>query len=232
MKFNVPAAFGCLALVIALTTAVSHGDSLQAEKPVIVPAAAYEAPAASGQQTAILAGGCFWGVQGVFSHVKGVKSAVSGYAGGQAGTAQYETVSTGSTGHAEAVKIVFDPAQVSYATLLRIFFSVVADPTTLNFQGPDHGTQYRTAIFPTTPDQKMTAQRYIAQLKTARVWPRPIVTRVETGRFFPAESYHQDFLARMPNHPYILTFDAPKVTALKQLYPALYRAQPVLVRAG
>ncbi len=232
MRFNLPAVFGCLALIFAVSVAVTRSAELMAEGPVIVPAPAYQAPASKGLETAVFAGGCFWGVQGVFAHVKGVKSAVSGYAGGDAKTARYQQVGTGRTGHAEAVRIVFDPTQVSYADLLRIYFSVIADPTTLNYQGPDSGPQYRTAIFPTTLEQKVMAQRYIAQLGKAGIWHNPIVTRVEAGSFYPAEAYHQDFLMRNPNHPYIRINDLPKISALKRLFPHEYRAQPVLVNAG
>jgi len=232
MRFNLPAALGCLALIFAVSVAVTRSAELMAEGPVIVPAPSYQAPASKGLETAVFAGGCFWGVQGVFAHVTGVRSAVSGYAGGDAKTARYQQVGTGRTGHAEAVRIVFDPTQVSYADLLRIYFSVVADPTTLNYQGPDSGTQYRTAIFPTTLEQKVMAQRYIGQLEKAGIWHNPIVTRVEAGAFYPAEAYHQDFLMRNPNHPYIRINDLPKISALKRLFPEEYRAKPVLVNAG
>jgi len=232
MRFNLPAALGCLALIFAVSVAVTRSAELMAEGPVIVPAPSYQAPASKGLETAVFAGGCFWGVQGVFAHVTGVRSAVSGYAGGDAKTARYQQVGTGRTGHAEAVRIVFDPTQVSYADLLRIYFSVVADPTTLNYQGPDSGTQYRTAIFPTTLEQKVMAQRYIGQLEKAGIWHNPIVTRLEAGAFYPAEAYHQDFLMRNPNHPYIRINDLPKISALKRLFPEEYRAKPVLVNAG
>jgi peptide-methionine (S)-S-oxide reductase len=232
MRFNLSAALGCLALIFAVSVAVTRSAELMAEGPVIVPAPTYQSPAPKGLETAVFAGGCFWGVQGVFAHVKGVKRAVSGYAGGDAKTARYQQVGTGRTGHAEAVRIVFDPTQVSYADLLRIYFSVVADPTTLNYQGPDSGTQYRTAIFPTTLEQKVMAQRYIGQLEKAGIWHNPIVTRVEGGGFYPAEAYHQDFLMRNPNHPYIRINDLPKISALKRLFPEEYRAKPVLVNAG
>jgi peptide-methionine (S)-S-oxide reductase len=232
MKFNWPAVLGCLALVIAFVTVATRSSELMAEGPVIVPLPAYEAASVEGPQTAIFAGGCFWGVQGVFAHVKGVKSVVSGYAGGDAKTAKYKAVGTGRTGHAEAVRIVFDPAQVSYGELLRIYFSVVADPTTLNYQGPDNGPQYRTAIFPATLEQKVMAQRYIAQLDRAGIWRKPIVTRIESGNFYEAEAYHQDFLTRNPDNPYIRAHDIPKVSALKRLFPQRYRVKPVLVQAG
>jgi peptide-methionine (S)-S-oxide reductase len=181
-------------------------------------------------EVAVLAGGCFWGVQGVFQHVKGVTNAVSGYAGGDARTAEYEVVSTGRTGHAESVEVTFDPKVISYAKLLQVYFSVAHDPTQLDRQGPDSGTQYRSALFPLDDAQARTAQAYIAQLDQAKVFPAPIVTRIEPGhRFYPAEGYHQDFLARNPTYPYIVYNDLPKVEALKRLFPDLYRADPVLV---
>lgn len=202
------------------------------EHAVEIPKPAHDEPASGVHaEKAIFAGGCFWGVQGVFQHVRGVTSAVSGYTGGAAGTAHYEIVSSGQTGHAESVEVTFDPAQVSYGTLLRIFFSVVHDPTELNRQGPDTGTQYRSAIFPTSATQRAVAQAYIAQLDAAHVFGKPIVTRIEAGHtFYPAEAYHQDFLTRHPDYPYIVINDLPKVRALKQLFPALYRDAPVLVR--
>jgi peptide-methionine (S)-S-oxide reductase len=201
-----------------LLTMMSPG--IAAEKVVMAPAAELTEPATGQKETAIFAGGCFWGVEGVFSHVKGVISATSGYAGGKASTADYETVSSGTTGHAESVKVVFDPAKVNYADLLRIYFSVVADPTQVNRQGPDSGTQYRSALFPMTPAQEKVARAYIAQLTDARVYSRPIATRIEAGRaFYPAEAYHQDFMARNPTYPYIVYNDRPKVEALKRLFP-------------
>jgi peptide-methionine (S)-S-oxide reductase len=204
--------------------------AVAAETAVRIPAPAVDVPASGKLETAVFAGGCFWGVQGVYSHVKGVKSAVSGYAGGTKATAQYELVGSGNTGHAEAVKVVYDPKVVSYGKLLQVFFSVVADPTTLNYQGPDHGSQYRTAIFPMSPQQKMVAERYIAQLAKTGAWKRPIVTKIERlPGFYPAEDYHQDFLALKPNHPYIVVNDMPKVEALKSLFPAQYASRPVLV---
>lgn len=231
MRLNLAAVFGCFALILAFGLAVTRSSQLMAESGVVLPKP--EAAAAidgEGLQSVVFAGGCFWGVQGVFAHVEGVKSAVSGYAGGQRQTAEYETVSTGTTGHAEAVRVIYDPRQVNYTTLLRIFFSVVADPTTLNYQGPDHGTQYRTAIFPSTPGQKAVTERYMAQLNRARIWPSPIVTRIEQGRFFPAEAYHQDYLFRNPGSAYIRANDLPKINALQKLFPEQYRKQPVLVR--
>jgi len=202
------------------------------EQAVQVPKPARDEPATGAHvERAVFAGGCFWGVQGVFQHVRGVQNAVSGYAGGAAATAHYEVVSDGGTGHAESVEVTFDPQQVSYGTLLRIFFSVVHDPTQLDRQGPDTGTQYRSALFPMDAAQREVAQAYIAQLDAAHVFGRPIVTRVESGHsFYPAEAYHQDFLVRHPDYPYIVINDLPKVRALKQMFPAMYRDQPVLVR--
>jgi len=182
-----------------------------------------QSPAAPGEQTAVLAGGCFWGVDAVFKHVRGVSNVVSGYAGGSAETAQYEVVSTGTTGHAESVKITYDPSQVSYAQLLRIFFSVAHDPTELNRQGPDTGPQYRSAIFYTNEDQKQTAQAYVEQLNKAKVFPAAIVTQVVPLQgFYPAEEYHQNFLARHPNYPYIVYYDLPKLRDLQEQFPRVY----------
>ena len=184
-------------------------------------------------EIAVLAGGCFWGVQGVFQHVEGVTGAVSGYAGGGADTAHYEMVGTNSTEHAESVRITFDPRRISYGHILQIYFSVAHDPTELNRQGPDVGTQYRSAIFPANPEQGRIAEAYIAQLDQARVFDASIVTRIEPGRnFYPAEDYHQDFLARNPTYPYIVANDLPKIENLKRLFPDLYRATPVLVAAA
>lgn len=181
----------------------------------------------------VLAGGCFWGVQGVFQHVKGVTSAVSGYAGGAKETASYERVGTSKTGHAEAVEVTFDPRQISLGKILQIYFSVAHDPTTLNRQGPDRGPQYRSAIFPANETQSKIAETYIADLDRAHAFPSPIVTKIEPGRqFFPAEGYHQDFLAENPTHRYIVINDLPKIAALKRLFPNDYRATPVLVNAG
>jgi len=205
------------------------------EAPVqLVPAPAIDEPAtATGSETAVLSGGCFWGVQGVFEHVKGVSRAVSGYAGGGAETAQYETVSTGKTGHAESVQITYDPQQISYGQLLQIFFSVAHDPTQLNRQGPDSGSQYRSAIFPANAMQQRVADSYIAQLDKAGVFHQPIVTKTDPLKgFYPAEDYHQDFLALNPGYPYIAINDLPKVRNLKKLFPQRYREQPVLVQAG
>ena len=184
-------------------------------------------------EVVILAGGCFWGVQGVFQHVEGVTSAVSGYAGGAANTAHYEMVGTNTTGHAESVRVTFDPRRISYGHILQIYFSVAHDPTELNRQGPDVGTQYRSAIFPTNPEQARIAEAYIAQLNQGNTFNTSIVTKVEPGRsFYPAEGYHQDFLTRNPTYPYIVANDLPKIEALKRLFPNLYRATPVLVAAA
>jgi peptide-methionine (S)-S-oxide reductase len=189
-----------------------------------IPAPARDVPASAGDQIAILAGGCFWGVEAVFEHVKGVKSVVSGYAGGSASDATYAKVSSERTGHAEAVRIVFDPKVVSYGTLLQVYFAVAHDPTQLNRQGPDTGPSYRSAIFPQTPSQVHVARDYIAQLGKARVYPKPIVTRLESGKFYLAERSHQDFMRRNPMHPYILAHDVPKIRALRKEMPALYRS--------
>ncbi len=189
--------------------------------------------ASAGPETAVFAGGCFWGVQGVFQHTRGVLGAVSGYAGGNQATAHYEIVGSGLTGHAESVQVRFDPKQVSYAQLLQIFFSVVHDPTQLNRQGPDRGTQYRSALFTTSATQQQTAERYIAQLDTAKVYPAKIVTQVvPLTAFYPAEGYHQDYATLHPDSGYIATFDLPKIAALKSLFAAQYRADPVLVAGG
>ena len=183
---------------------------------------------AATSEVAILAGGCFWGVQGVFQHVNGVTNAVSGYAGGDKATANYETVGSGRTGHAEAVRVTFDPRKISYGKILQIYFSVAHDPTELNRQGPDVGTQYRSTVFPTSADQARIAKAYIAQLNQARAFPAPIVTTIEPDRaFYPAEAYHQDFLTRHPSHPYIVFNDLPKIENLKKVFPASVRERPV-----
>jgi peptide-methionine (S)-S-oxide reductase len=199
-----------------------------------VPAPLLEEPAGQAQvEVAVLAGGCFWGVQGVFQHVTGVTQAVSGYAGGTQATAQYEAVSSGATGHAESVQITFDPQQIGYGHLLQIYFSVAHDPTQLNRQGPDVGSQYRSAIFPTTAEQARDASAYIDQLGQAAVFKAPIVTRIEPDQnFYPAEAYHQDFLTRNPGNPYIVINDLPKIEALKRIQPDVYRVNPVLVAAA
>lgn len=202
---------------------------------VNIPGPAVDEPLAtsSAPETAVLAAGCFWGVQGVFEHVKGVRRAVSGYAGGTEQTAHYDLVSTGTTGHAESVEITYDPTQITYGQLLRIYFSVVHDPTQLDRQGPDVGTQYRSAVFPQNDTQQRVAQSYIAQLNRASVFGAPIVTRVENATaFVPAEAHHQDFLNSNPTNSYIAINDMPKLDNLMRQYPDLYREQPVLVGAG
>jgi len=200
-----------------------------AEEPRLAPVPAVDDPAARpGSATAYFAGGCFWGVEGVFSHVKGVRSAVSGYGGGPADLrVDYDKVGSGRTGYAETVRVIYDPAQVSYGTLLRVFFSVIADPTTLNYQGPDHGTQYRSALFPQSAEQEKVAKAYLGQLGKAGLWKDPIVTSIEpVGRFQPAEDYHQNFMKNNPDHGYIRRWDAPKLAAFKTLFPKLYKAAP------
>jgi peptide-methionine (S)-S-oxide reductase len=197
----------------------------------LMPAPAVDVPASGAhQQTAVFAGGCVWGVQGVFEHVKGVTQAVSGYTGGKVSDPSYEQVSSGMTGHAEAVRVTFDPSRVSYGTLLRIFFSVALDPTEVDRQGPDRGTQYRSELFVSSPDQDRVARAYVAQLGAAHVFSRPIATRVEpAGPFYPAEAYHQDYLTLHPNNPYIAINDIPKVRSLERLFPASWAAAPVTV---
>jgi peptide-methionine (S)-S-oxide reductase len=219
------AAIGLLAM-----SAIRFAPSLAAEDAVIIPPPAVDVQNASGIQTAVLAGGCFWGVQGVFQHTAGVVNAVSGYSGGSKMTADYQMVSTGTTGHAESVQIKFDPKKISYGKILQIFFSVAHDPTQLNRQGPDSGTQYRSAIFTTSDEQKKVADAYIAQLNAAGVYRKPIVTKVGALEgFFPAEAYHQDYLTLHPNQPYIAYNDIPKVENLKKMFAANYSEKPVLV---
>lgn len=204
---------------LAGLAAIAFGTgAANAERAVPIPAAARDVPQAKGLQTAVLAGGCFWGMEAVFDNVKGVKSVTSGYAGGTAATATYDQVSSETTGHAEAIRVVYDPAVVSYGTLLRVYFSVAHNPTELNRQGPDSGPSYRSAIFPQTPAQKLVAAAYIDQLKRTGAFGAPIVTKIETGNFYPAESYHQDFFARNPYHPYIMRFDKPKVAAFQAAF--------------
>ena len=204
------------------------------ERAHVIPAPAVDVPPdGASSATVVLAGGCFWGVQGVFQHVKGVTSAVSGYTGGDKKTAEYELVSSGRTGHAESVQVTYDPRQISYGRLLQIFFSVVHDPTELNRQGPDYGTQYRSAIFPATAEQADVARAYIAQLDQTHIFKKSIVTKIEPDRtFYPAETHHQDFLTRNPRDPYIAINDLPKIDDLKRLWPDVYRATPVLVAAS
>jgi peptide-methionine (S)-S-oxide reductase len=222
------AAIGALAMSSVLTAPASA-----AEEAVIIPAPAMDMPAATGIQTAVIAGGCFWGVQGVFQHTAGIVNAVSGYAGGPKSAANYTAVSTGSTGHAEAVEIKYDPQKISYGKILQIYFSVAHDPTQLNRQGPDSGTQYRSEIFATTPEQKKVADAYIAQLNAAKVYKKPIVTKLGMlEAFYPAEAYHQDYLTLHPNQPYIAYNDIPKVENLKKIFAQNYIEKPTLVSAS
>ena len=221
-------------LVLAIFLALAAGPlqvGSATEVARVIPAPADDEPVAAGSsEVAVLAGGCFWGVQGVFQHVTGVTSAVSGYVGGAKATAHYEMVGSGRTGHAEAVRVTFDPKRISYGRILQIYFSVAHDPTQLDRQGPDVGSQYRSAIFPQTLEQARIAQAYIAQLGQVGVFPAPIVTKIEPGRdFYPAEAYHQDYLILHPTQPYIAVNDLPKIDNLKRRFPNLYRADPVLV---
>jgi peptide-methionine (S)-S-oxide reductase len=200
--------------------------------PQRLPAAAFVAPDPARTETVVLSGGCFWGMQGVFEHVRGVKQVLAGYSGGLGATANYDLVSTGTTGHAESIQIMFDPSQISFAEILRVYFSVATDPTQVGGQYPDVGSQYRGEIFYATPAQKLVAERYIAQLTAAHVFARPITTRVDPDKgFFEAESYHQDYLYHHPDAPYIAAYDLPKVAALKALFPADWRPAPVLTLA-
>jgi peptide-methionine (S)-S-oxide reductase len=218
------------AALVALLALV--GCAQAQEDAVKIPAPAFdETPSAdAATAVAVFAGGCFWGVQGVYQHVDGVLKAVSGYAGGSAENAHYQIVGSGTTGHAETVQITYDPSKITYGKLLQIYFSVAHDPTQLNRQGPDRGTQYRSTIFPVDAKQREIATRYIAQLDAAKVFPSKIVTTLEDGRtFYPAEAYHQDFLVRNPNDRYIVINDIPKVRNLEEVFPGLYREQPVLV---
>ncbi|WP_445190950.1 peptide-methionine (S)-S-oxide reductase MsrA [Sphingomonas sp. Tas61C01] len=213
------------AAAASLLAIVAAQSSAQAERAVVIPAAKVDATPRTGLQTAVLAGGCFWGMEAVFERVKGVRSVEAGYAGGTAGSANYDTVSTETTRHAEAIKIVYDPRQVSYATLLRVYFSIAHDPTQLNRQGPDTGLSYRSAIFPQSPQQAAAAKAYIAQLTAAHSFSAPIVTKLEQGGFYPAEAYHQNFYDRNPRHPYIVNIDKPKVAAFKAAFPTLALAR-------
>jgi peptide-methionine (S)-S-oxide reductase len=225
------AVFAAVVLVAGL--AATLNDSVASEAAVrIPPAAVDETRSVSGMQTAVFAGGCFWGVQGVFQRVEGVVQAVSGYSGGAKETARYELIGSGMTGHAEAVQITYDPKKVSYATLLQVYFSVAHDPTQLNRQEPDVGPQYRSAVFYVDAAQKQTVEGYIAQLDAAKVYPKKIVTEVvPLQAFYPAEEYHQDYLTLNPTQPYIARYDLPKIVNLKTVFPQQYRAQPALVTA-
>jgi peptide-methionine (S)-S-oxide reductase len=218
-------------LLIALAKLPGNHEAQAADLDLRVPAPVLdEAFKAAAPETLILSGGCFWGVQGVFQHVRGVLDAVSGYDGGAAATAHYELVSTGTTGHAESVRITYDPRIISYGRLLQIFFSVTTDPTQLDEQYPDSGTQYRSEILATSPEQARIARAYIAQFDQAKVYPKAIVTTVgqETG-FYPAEGYHQNYLTLHPESPYIATFDLPKIEALQKVFATEFRSEPVLV---
>jgi peptide-methionine (S)-S-oxide reductase len=222
------------AVIVSIGAGLAISPSA-AEEGRAIPAPALDASPtqATASETAVLAGGCFWGVQGVFQHVKGVSSAVSGYAGGESGTAQYEMVGSGMTGHAESVSVTFDPRVISYGRILQVYFSVAHDPTQLNRQGPDYGTQYRSTIFPTSPEQSRIASAYIDQLNKEQVFDAAIATTIESDRpFYPAEDYHQDFLTLNPTYPYIVINDLPKIEDLKQFFPELYREEPVLVTAA
>jgi peptide-methionine (S)-S-oxide reductase len=232
MAKNKAFAIATLAAAMGACALVALRPSLAAEEAHLVPAPALDEPAKPASETAVFAGGCFWGVQGVFQHVRGVTSAVSGYSGGGRLTASYPTVSTGTTGHAESVRVTFDPQRVSYGKLLQIYFSVVADPTTLDRQGPDEGTQYRSELFATSAEQAKVAEAYIAQLGQAHVFAAPIVTKVSRFKaFYPAEGYHQNYLTLHPDQPYIAYNDLPKVDALKRFFPDYYAASPVLAAA-
>ncbi len=225
------ASVGLFAVAAMVFTPVAHSEA--AARLVPPPVADVQPATAAGMDTAVFAGGCFWGVQGVFQHVAGVSNAVSGYAGGNADAASYERVGSGATGHAEAVKVVYDPKRISYGRLLQIYFSVAHDPTELNRQGPDTGTQYRSTVFPLNADQERVAKAYIAQLNGAKTFGKPLATTVETGKpFYAAEAYHQDFLTLNPRHPYIVVNDLPKIDDLKRLFPGVYQATPVLVGAS
>jgi peptide-methionine (S)-S-oxide reductase len=219
-----------LAAPLLLAPGRSEGAS---PAPIPLPATDAAVPADAGPQTVVLAGGCFWGVQAVFQHTKGVRQAVSGYAGGSQATAHYELVGLGNTGHAESVQVTFDPREISFGKILQIYFSVAHDPTELNRQGPDVGTQYRSEIFFADAEQQRVAQAYIAQLDAAHVFKRPIATKLEPlAGFYPAEAYHQDYATLHPNYPYIVFNDLPKVEALKQTFADLYRDTPALVGAA
>jgi peptide-methionine (S)-S-oxide reductase len=227
MKTRLFAAAAASLLVSLGSLAAQAASPAQALPPPKINAAL---PAAGKLETAVLAGGCFWGIQGVFQHVKGVTKVYSGYAGGLGGTAQYELVSTGTTGHAESVQIVFDPQQITYGQVLQIFFTVATDPTQVNMQFPDEGPQYRGEIFYANADQKRVAEAYIQQLNDAHVFRKPIATRVDPLKgFFKAEDYHQDYLILHPGQPYIATYDIPKVVMLREVFPDRYVAKPTMV---
>jgi peptide-methionine (S)-S-oxide reductase len=223
-----------IAAVVLLAALAPWSNRSVAEDARAIAAPAIDEPATQAtSEVAVLAGGCFWGVQGVFQHVAGVTHAVSGYTGGKEDTAHYEMVGTGQTGHAESVQITFDPSKISYGKILQIYFSVAHDPTELNYQGPDMGPQYRSAIFPMNDEQARVAKAYVDQLNQAHAFSDTVVTTIEPGRvFYPAEDYHQDFLTLHPRYPYIVFNDLPKIENLKRVFPDLYRADPVLVTAA
>lgn len=227
----VKVAIACVGGLVLLATISLGNFPSAAESGRLLPPSAVDEPAGQATpQVAVLAGGCFWGVQGIFQHVEGVTSAVSGYAGGAPAAATYREVSTGGTGHAEAVRITYDPRKVSFGRLLQIYFSVAHDPTELNRQGPDVGTQYRSTIFPTNDAQARVAQAYIDQLNRSGGFSAKVVTAIEPGRpFYPAEAYHQDYMTLHPNQPYIVFHDKPKLENFRRLFPNAYRAEPVLV---
>jgi peptide-methionine (S)-S-oxide reductase len=229
-KDRSPLIAACLVALVAVAAVAASGGSIAEEAHVIPPPKVDETAGRSTPEVAVVAGGCFWGVQGVFQHVNGVVSAVSGYDGGAKATAHYDMTSRGDTGHAESVRITFDPNTISYGRILQIFFSVAHDPTEFNRQGPDEGTQYRSAIFPANDEQARVAKAYIAQLDQAHAFSAPIVTTIEPNKtFYPAEEHHQDFLVRNPTYPYIVYNDLPKIQNLKQVFPDAYRPDPVLV---
>ena len=221
---NIAAALAVLTVALVLFAAkLTNGASRTTDGPVSAPSFDAQVTAGAAEDTAVFAGGCFWGVDAVYKHVKGVKRVISGYAGGDVASPSYELVSTGDTGHAESVEVIYDPSQVSYGKLLQIFFSVAHDPTQLNRQGPDRGTQYRSAIFFNNAQQQQVAESYIKQLTAAKTFSRPIVTQVAKLRtFYPAEEYHQNYLAQHPNQPYIVINDQPKIAALKKQFPDIY----------
>jgi peptide-methionine (S)-S-oxide reductase len=227
--------FALTAAALAAAALLGYATPSAAEASRRVPAPAADSTAASTAktETAVFAGGCFWGVQGVFQHVKGVSNAASGYAGGDARTAHYDAVGSGRTGHAEAVRISYDPQQISYGRLLQIYFSVAHDPTELNRQGPDSGTQYRSTVFAENSEQARIAKDYIAQLNQARTYGKPLATTVELSKpFYLAEDYHQDYLVQHPNQPYIAINDLPKIAELQKLFPEMYKATPALFHAA
>jgi len=233
-SFKRGSSFPALILIGLLSAAAFFVTRSTAEEARAVPTPAVDEQASGkASEVAVIAGGCFWGVQGVFQHLAGVTNAVSGYAGGDRSTAHYDMTSSGTTGHAESVQITYDPRKITYGRILQVYFSVAHDPTELNRQGPDEGTQYRSTIFPMNDEQAQVAKAYIAQLNSAHAFQTPIVTTVEPGKtFYRAEDYHQDFLVKNPGYPYIVYNDLPKIANLKQLFPTLYKPNAVLVSAA